>query len=308
LTTFNFNVDTTEMAETVSAVSTHVDGTTAAVVAMEAALIAVEKEAASEICGNVNRGFHRLILSQLSQRCAKAKSIVDAKLMELSSQSAALARIKRQMEGDYHRITSRYVSLFGSLNDALRARVFELDKPAADLADKEMRTAERRSLARAGEAAVLQLEVEPATQLLAIGGVRHDAATTLSRMRQIVVRSNVMKRATKAVARDAKVNQRQAISTPVAVVESDDLRVKRRSRSIVQPEGLGEGPRSLVRARLNEIDVDLPWQSAPDELRKDVNARCMKRASESALSERERATLSVLLEQSQWLTLGGARA
>lgn len=45
---FDFVVDTTPMAETVSSVSNHVTATTAAVVAMQAAVIASEKASAKK--------------------------------------------------------------------------------------------------------------------------------------------------------------------------------------------------------------------------------------------------------------------
>ena len=54
----SFTVDTQPMARQIESVSQKVQGTTAAVVGMRAAVIAAEEEAAEHVCNNVNRGFY----------------------------------------------------------------------------------------------------------------------------------------------------------------------------------------------------------------------------------------------------------
>ena len=82
-----FTVDTRPMADEINKVSRHVDNTTAAVVSMKAAVVMAEKESADLVCNNVNRGFHALMLSQVSQKTAKLQSEVNSHLLRLNQQS-----------------------------------------------------------------------------------------------------------------------------------------------------------------------------------------------------------------------------
>jgi hypothetical protein len=128
------NVDTSPLAHTVDSVSTHVRGTAAAVTAMEAAIIATEKESSQILCNNINSGFYNMIKYQISQKLVVAKTSMDAKIITLNQYSKALDSLKNQMERDYHMIGRRYMKLFHSLDKVLETRVNELDKPVMNLA------------------------------------------------------------------------------------------------------------------------------------------------------------------------------
>ena len=99
------------MAQTVGTVSTHVNGTTAAVVAMKAAVVQAEKEGADHVCEKVNKGFYTLIRSQISQKIATLRSEVDSQLMRLNQQRKQLTAIRQRMERDYQMICGRYLKL-----------------------------------------------------------------------------------------------------------------------------------------------------------------------------------------------------
>jgi hypothetical protein len=132
---FIFEVDTAPMAQTVDSVRAHVNGVTAAVVTMEAAVIATERKAAETICANVDNGFYVMIKSQISQKAVAAYTEMTTKQMVLLQLVKALENVKRQMEADYNMICRRYTKLFGALNKALETRIRELDRPAMQLAE-----------------------------------------------------------------------------------------------------------------------------------------------------------------------------
>jgi hypothetical protein len=129
------SVDTTPLAHKVDSVSGHVMSTTAAVTAMEAAVIATEKESSRELCKNINSGFFSMIKYQISQKLVAAKTSMDAKLITLNQYNKALDSLKNQMERDYHMIARRYLKLFHSLDKVLETRINELDKPVMNLAE-----------------------------------------------------------------------------------------------------------------------------------------------------------------------------
>jgi len=131
----HFTVDTTPMANSVDSAKGHLNGVTVAVTAMEAAVIAAERESSRTICQNVDEGFYMLVKSQISQKAVAAYSEMSSKQMTLVQLAKALENVKRQMENDYNMITRRYTKLFQSLNKALETRVKEIDRPAMNLAE-----------------------------------------------------------------------------------------------------------------------------------------------------------------------------
>ncbi|MDR0643906.1 MAG: hypothetical protein LBG05_03175 [Treponema sp.] len=130
-----FEVDTSPMASTVDSVKSHVRNVTAAVTAMEAAVIATERQSAKTICENVDNGFFIMVKSQISQKAVAAYTEMTSKQMTLLQLVKALDNVKRQMEADYNMISGRYAKLFHSLNKALETRIRELDRPAMRLAE-----------------------------------------------------------------------------------------------------------------------------------------------------------------------------
>jgi hypothetical protein len=132
---FRFDVDTTPMAHSVDSTRGHLNGVTAAVTAMQAAVIASEHQASKTICENVDNGFFMLVKSQISQKAVAAYSEMESKQIALLQLAKALDGVKRQMENDFNMIAARYAKLFGSLNKALETRIKELDRPAMQLAE-----------------------------------------------------------------------------------------------------------------------------------------------------------------------------
>jgi hypothetical protein len=132
---FDFTVDTTPMAHSIDGAKGHLNGVTAAVTAMEVAVIASERAASKKICENVDEGFFMLVKSQISQKAVAAYTEMESKQMTLLQLAKAIDNIKRQMESDFNMIAKRYAKLFQSLNKELETRVKELDRPAMQLAE-----------------------------------------------------------------------------------------------------------------------------------------------------------------------------
>jgi hypothetical protein len=123
------------MARTVESVKGHVNGVAAAVTAMEAAVIATEREAAKTICENVDYGFYVMVKSQISQKAIAAYTEMTSKQGILLQLTKALDNVKQQMLADFNMISRRYFKLFQSLNKALDTRIRELDRPAIKMAE-----------------------------------------------------------------------------------------------------------------------------------------------------------------------------
>lgn len=310
LANFRFTVDTSEMADSVGGVTGHVDGTTAAVVAMGAAVVAAEKSATDEICANVTKGFHSLMRSQISQKSAIAKSTLDAKLLELAYQRQSLLRVKGQMEADFNRISARYTKLFGKLNELLRFRIFELDKSSANLSNNEMGRLSKRRMSQCPKIPVHQLESVAVIQQLAVASFKNDAIRVLDRMKAIVKRTVDLKLVTREIVHSNKCEEQLLFKLPVAFFEHDDISINIRSQSIVVA-GSGSGIlpslaniQSLVCKQAPAIHERLDWSAPQDKEWQAVRSACLERLNKSPLQERERALVLRLLDASRWESLG----
>lgn len=309
MASFSFTVDTAEMAGAVQGVSHHVNGTTAAVVGMQTAVIKAEADAASTICANVNRGFHSLILSQISQRAAKAKSAMDAKLLELSHQAGLLRHIKAQMEQDFHRIAGRYAKLFNVLNETLKARVFELDAASVRLSDNEMGRVQRRHLVAGSQVPICQLEALPAMQALGVARIKHHSLSAMDRMQSIIGKSYKLKKHTREVTAAATITERKEVALPVVLIENDDLRLAKQCLRVIYPAGwetLDRTAVETVHTRIYQPQNDLSRCETQAETLAAVRDRCYQRMETSALSVREKEVFRGLLEQSNWTSFASA--
>ena len=132
---YDVTVDTRDMANKIDTVSNKVSGVTTAVVAMEAAVFAAERDATNKLCKRLNKGFFSLVTSQIEQKNATALSSVNAYASELIQQQEALLDLKKRMGDDFVILTERYSKLFRGLDVALHNRVHELDKPVIRFCD-----------------------------------------------------------------------------------------------------------------------------------------------------------------------------
>ena len=217
---FNFTVDTSPMASEIRSVSTNVNVVSGAVVAMQAAVIAAEKEGTDHVCENVNRGFYSLMHSQISQKIAQLTSTVEAKLLELGQYAAALKGIQSRMTADYNMISARYTKLFKSINNNLEARVAELDMPVFKLVDRDMKLVDSRMRLNSAQFAVHQLESVLSSQLLAASKVKIDAETTLGTITKFIKGSRAQTRKSEASMQETRVDSVEDIFIPVSIIES----------------------------------------------------------------------------------------
>lgn len=125
----NIHVDTDPFDNSVEHCNTNVNLLTGAVVATEAAQIASIDSNSKKVANTIVSGFYSYIRSEISQQIAELTQGIDSQLMHLRELSKAVVDKKRQMEGDFLRISSRYIKTFDDLNNELSNRIFELDKP-----------------------------------------------------------------------------------------------------------------------------------------------------------------------------------
>lgn len=177
---FNFVVDTNPMAESVKQVSNHVTATTAAVVAMQTAVIASEKKAADKVCANVDKGFFNLIHSQISMKLSTAYTEMQAKLALLMEYSKTLAKTQDRMEGDYNRVKGQYKHIFKGLDKALSNRVAQLDSDAVVIAETRKKVVLGMFERHVPEAVVTSAEVNISDQKIVASRIKDKTSNSLN--------------------------------------------------------------------------------------------------------------------------------
>lgn len=169
---FNFVVDTNPMAESVKQVSNHVNATTAAVVAMQAAVIASEKKSADKICANVDKGFYNLIRSQITMKLSTAYTEMQAKLALLMEYSKTLAKTQERMEGDFNRVKGQYRHIFRGLDKALSNRIAQLDSDAVVISETRKKVVLGMFERHVPEAVVTSAEVNISDQKIVTSRIK----------------------------------------------------------------------------------------------------------------------------------------
>ncbi len=261
MATIDCLVDTSPMAREINRVSNHVDGTTTAVVAMQTAVCKAQKDAADDVCANVNRGFYALMHSQLSQKIAKWKSDVDATLMQLNQQRRQLTAIRTRMEHDYGLLTARYTKLFATLNRALHRRVYELDKAAFKFAVTEIDTISNRGKQLTATVPVSQNESLATSQRLMASNLKYRGARLLDVMKTFLTGLDEQKILTAKVLIDKPINTADKQEfIPIIIWEGVAGREEGTLNHVVMPRSkLSENSCRSITNVMTMPDTPLPW-------------------------------------------------
>jgi len=125
----SIHVDTLLFDRSVQRCGNNVDLLTEAVIATESATILSKQRNSKKVADSIIGGFFSYIKSEISQQISEISQNLDAQLMHINELANACHSKKKQMEGDYNRITGRYIKVFNDLNNELANRIHQLDKP-----------------------------------------------------------------------------------------------------------------------------------------------------------------------------------
>lgn len=128
--TIDIDVDTNEFDKSINFANRQVNLLTGSVVATEAAQIAAQIQSSENISNTIVDGFFGLIKSEINQQLTEIKPRVDALIMELLQHQEACGLKKKQLEGDFGRISERYAKIFFDLDKELRNRILLLNQSA----------------------------------------------------------------------------------------------------------------------------------------------------------------------------------
>ena len=291
----DFRVDTEPMAHEIHSVSNHVNGTTAAVVAMQAAVIKAENDGSRHICENVNRGFFSLMHSQISQKVAAKQSRAEALLIQLNAQRKRLLEIKSTMERDYQRIAARYQRIITSINKQLKQRVQDLDRPVFNFCEREMVATNNRLGLLTATVPVCQLEGVADAQKIMASNIKYDSLKAVESTQQFLEHNAEQKIITSRILLSSvrSVNAEQMM--PVIITASTFDREGSENVNVTISDTAAN--RSMVKNEVQNHIGDLHWKDAPRETQ--VDQEFQRLMAQSRVSQRVKDMAMTLYKSTQ---------
>ena len=279
-------VDTQPMAEEIKSVSHQINDTTTAVVAMKAAIVLAEQQAADMVCRNVNKGFYTLMRSQISQKIAKLQSEVDSQLMQLNTQRKQLLAIKNRMERNYNMLSDRYLKLFNGINQNLKQRILELDRPVFNFAVQEVEKVSNRTKYLAATVPISQLESLITSQQIVISNIKYRAEKVIESMTNFLANTSEQKKLSERVLLKNEKVQNTTLLIPILVCESNfDSFDNKKLEVIVSKEQLNTSVQSAMKNTLNQHLEQLVWNDVC-EPHQEVKSEFSKMLATSNTSQR----------------------
>ena len=301
-------VDTSEMADSLDSVSSDVRSTSLAVLAMQQEVCEIERQSAAQIRENVNVGFFSLQHSQISQKKVMARSQAEACLLGLKQSAQALYRIKNQMTRDYQRITSRYTKLFKCLNDALKTRIYAIDKPASTVSDKEYMTISRRITNCGGPLAVVQNELLNSQIQLTVSRCKKHCLSLIDKAKTFVTYNNELQSVISGISKDEAVYTTVTKYMPVLFIASTDLNLEDSETSdiIIGEEKFQKRISVEIKRGCFELNERFVWTDSSLAERDMITDLIQKKITEkNNFDQRTKDIMLKLLGESMWQTLGG---
>ncbi len=125
----NIEVNTNPFDSSVASCNGQIGVLTGSVVATEAAQVASIRANSRKVADTIVQGFFTTVQSEITQQIAELQSRIDADLIHLRELAKSCVDKQRQMEVDYNRTSAQYAKIFTDLNDELKNRIRELDRP-----------------------------------------------------------------------------------------------------------------------------------------------------------------------------------
>ena len=300
-TTIPCIVETTPMANEIKRVTNSVQGTTAAVVTMQSAVIAAENAAATKVCENVNRGFFTLMRSQISQKIAAKHSRVEALLMQMAQQKRQLLAIKSNMEKEYGRISERYFRIFSTINKELEHRIVEVDRPVFDIVNKHMATSSNRMYALTAWAATSQTEGITDSQQIIVSNMKHNAQIALNQSADFLTQISEQRvLAEKVLVTNPAGNEDKMEYIPVVISETVSDSSSTTVTDVNIPEYVSAQNATMINSAIRAAD-NLRWERKSEKDR--VDEEFMRILSNSGISDRVKNAIRSLYDSSSFDTL-----
>lgn len=304
MASFDMVIDTTPMALEINSVESKVQDTTGAVIAMQAAVVAQEKAAAALICHNVDNGFYILMKSQLSQKIASCASTMSSKILLMKKFRQDIEHIKHIMQDDYNRIYRRYKKQFTSLDNALKARVRQLDKFCMNICELYGKFF---SAQKDCSASVISYESE--TQLPTVEAtsakVKNRTLNALSVMSSNVCNTISYTQKLSNILDNKSLSEKKETYTAVLLIQEQSMfDANSNVSNAYLPQTQNQNVAQNIFAQVQQQDANFAWENVKDSDYESVKTSYENIVSKAELDERVAKEMLRLFTQSKWQVPG----
>ena len=295
---FEYELDTTPMANALGNVENSVDRLNNAVVTMEGAVIEAETRAAMHVCQSVNAGFFSLIASQISQKIANVQPRVYAGGQLLMHLKKELEKIEPELEKDYNRCKKTYTVLFTQIDRSTKDHLAALDRDAFNLIDLYRRQCIEHQSDKSAFSLLMDNDVNHIRQLGLQTHVMDNAKHGIVHVSDYKDEYNLLEKKQDALASNKKVFSEEELSVPVLFMTADGIATDGQSTDIHLVSGFDCA--NVVRIK-NKVVMDLnsrEWSEISSEshelLKSDVKSMLVK----NGCSDRVATLVNEMLENS----------
>jgi hypothetical protein len=206
------------------------------------------------------------------------------------------------MEKDYQMLASRYTKLFEGLNKALRARIFELDKPTTNFVLKDVLPTANRTKRLSGSSSTTQIESIASSQMISVSNTKYNAMKNISSMQDFIYSSENQKSLIGSILNKESVNKPTEKDIPVLISESEGLNVRQSQWLITQPP-LKKHTNSKIESHIYSALTNLKWVDDDQSNSSRVKQEFGNFVNQSTVSDRVKKQMLSLLESSKWQKL-----
>ncbi|MBR6950215.1 MAG: hypothetical protein IKH56_00620 [Oscillospiraceae bacterium] len=298
MASFSFTVDTRPMANSLDGVSNRVYETTDAVTAMEAAVVAEEREAAEQLCRKVDSGFYSLIQSQLSTKKTEHLSTLRVRFLSLRDLGRSLAAKQARMEQDVARIHREYYRLFHGIDKALDKQVRELDADAYRHAEQRRHLFTNPQMKYIPEAVCSDRESVETAMTAVTAKVRKRTQRALDSIGSYVDQNQAYRTRMQGMLESGPAGASAEVYVPAVIVQEASMVLEgSQVFDVFLPEGLNREAETSVNQTISEKFRDLLQETCSEEERVKVETEFRSMITREGVEPRLASMMMALFEK-----------
>lgn len=197
---------------------------TGATVAAATGITGAKVASAEMIAGSLSKGFSKYIGYLIRERLTELKAQIPNTASTFKALSGNLEKRKAVLGKDYERISDRYSKLFAKLDEELKGRILQLDRPAFENCAQMQATIFTNPFGYIlGQSICAGAEQLQAADAVRVSRLKGSASAAMEVVKGYVKVIKRLSASVSGVLSDRKVGKTQTLSMPVVRMESDDV-------------------------------------------------------------------------------------
>ena len=245
------------------------------VAAMNAAQCLAIKKTADEVSAALINGFFGTINTELSQQIQALDSAIKAGLGLIQEQSKAVSDKKDVMEGDYHRITGRYLGLFADLDNECYKRIIALDRQSFNISQKVLKELIDESSCNASAVNLLGSDEMSSSKLnISVSSLNRKTLEIMNTLRSYIQQESGVKSLIDSLLFNEELDENIPLYVPVIWSESDMLENQGYEQNCFIPNDINQQEKQKIADKINNYcrDIDhAKWKPADESEKEKFN-------------------------------------